>query len=308
MPSPGGGGRGGGGGFGAGGGFRGTNFNRGGGGGFGGGRGPRYGYGFGFFPFFGGGLLGILLLPFLLIFFAAILVLSVVLGAFGAIAEGGVIMHDSERVESFALTQYEEIFEAGDSYESNILLVFLVTEEYDNGEYMAIVGDDVEREVYMMFGGNGAALDNAMYQSINEESYKNQLGRGISDVLDIMAGHIKRGGYATELTAPAPKEAFRNLSGMTIAPATVEKAVAEFSAETGIQIAIVVEDAADVLETSYTPMIVGFIIAGVMIIVAVVLIVKGVKSRKKEKMGGHDPRGPRGGGRNFYNDGGYGRW
>ena len=98
-----------------------------------------------------------------------------------------------------------------------------------------------------------------------------------------------------------------------IAPATVEKAIAEFSAETGIQIAVVVEDAADVLETSYTPMIIGFLIAGVMIVVAVVLIVKGVKASKRNKGGNGPQGGPRsgshyGGGSNFYNDSGYGRW
>jgi len=208
-------------------------------------------------------------------------------------------MHDSERTETFAYAQYEEIF-AEEGYESNILLVFLVTEEYDNGEYFALVGDDVEREVYMMFGGNGAELDAAMQQSINKESYKNQLARGIADVLDIMADEIVRGGYVTEPSAPAPEQgkSFRNLSAMLITPATVEKEIAEFRAETGINIAVVVEDATDVLETSYVPMIMGLIIAGGMLVLAVVLIVKGVKASRKEKRAEQERSRPR----NFYSD------
>jgi hypothetical protein len=218
-------------------------------------------------------------------------------------------MHDTERTEEYAMMQYEQIFEAGEGYESNILLLFLVTEEYDNGEYFALVGDDVEREIYMMFGGNGAELDLAMQFSINKESYKNQLGRGIASVLDMMAGYIVDGGYATEPTVPAPAKSFDNQSAMTIAPATVEKAIAQFREETGINIAVVVEDATDVLETSYAPMIMGFIVAGVLIAVAIVLIVKGVRGNKR----GNGPRGGNysggyRGGSNFYNDSGYGRW
>jgi hypothetical protein len=167
----------------------------------------------------------------------------------------------------------------------------------------------VEREVYLMFGGDGSVLENAMYECINRENYKNQLGRGIADVLDTMAIYINRYGYATTPTVPAPAKSFDNQSAMTIAPATVEKAIAQFPEETGINIAVVVEDATDVLETSYAPMIMGFIVAGVLIAVAIVLIVKGVRGNKR----GNGPRGGNygggyRGGSNFYNDSGYGRW
>jgi membrane protein implicated in regulation of membrane protease activity len=73
----------------------------------------------------------------------------------------------------------------------------------------------------------------------------------------------------------------------TLSAETVEKATAEFAAETGINIAVVVEDATDVLEVSYAPMIWGIVIAAGVTVVAVVLIVKGVKSRKKKD----DPHG-----------------
>ena len=310
MPGPGGGSRGGGGSFGGGGSRGGGSF---GGGGFGGGghrpggfyggprrpRGPRWGWGPGFY---GGGLLSILLFPFILIIFAAILLLTTLLGAFGAIAQGGEMVYNEEWFQDFANAQYEQIF-AEEGYEDNILLVVLTTEENSDGYFIAWVGDHIATDINLMFGSNGTELGRAVSNSINGTNYKYQLDSGIAMVLDTMAGHVERSTAAPfkcKELHPTPEQTFYNYTALPLTPATVTDATADFTERTGINIAIVVEEAEDIFETDYSAMIMGIIMAGAMITVAVVLIVKGVKSNKKSK-GDRDYRGDTRQ-RNFYND------
>lgn len=277
MPGPGGGGRGGGGSFG--GGF--------GGGGFGGGpRGPRFG-GFGFFPFFGGGLLSILFFPFLMILFAGILIVTTLMGAFGAIGEGGQLVYDEMRFQDFANEQYAQIFDA-QGYESNILLVILTSEEYEEGYYLAWVGDDVHNKVNMMFGGEGSELGNAVAQSVNTANYKYQLPKAIDMILDTMAGHIEERGLVAAGGVPHPAAPFHNYTELPVTAQTVTEAIDDFTTRTGINIAVVIEDSEDVFETSYSQMIMGFVIAGLLITISVVLIVKGIRQRKRNGRGGGD--------------------
>ena len=161
MPGPGGGSRGGGGFGGGGGGYRGGGgFGGGHYGGFGGPRGPRrpyyggFGWGFGrpYYGGFGGGCLGILLLPIILIMVAALILSSVIGGAFGAIAQGGVTQYDERQFQNFADQKYQQIYGSTTAYEDNIVLVFLTTEEAQEYYFIAWVGDHIVTDVNHMFG------------------------------------------------------------------------------------------------------------------------------------------------------------
>ena len=128
-------------------------------------------------------------------------------------------------------------------------------------------------------------------------------------VLDQMADKVSAktdAPFKCQEEHPAPAEPFRNYTALPMTASTVNDAIADFTEETGINIAVVVEEAEDIFETDYSSMIWGIIVAGALITVAVVLIVKGVKSRKNG--GNNGPRGNYRDDRNFYNDGGYGRW
>lgn len=246
------------------------------------------------------------MLPFLLIFIAGILVISVIMSAFGAIAEGGQLSYNEEQFQDFANAKYEQIFSA-QGYEDNILLVFLTTEENSEGYFIAWVGDHIATDINMMFGNESTELGRAANASINGQNYKYQLDSGIAMVLDTMAGHIERRGASSALkckeSAGAPISVFENYTTLPLTVSTVSDAALDFADRTGIHIAVVVEEAEDIFEVDYSAMITGFIIAGALIAVAVVLIVKGVQSNKKEK-DRNDTRGSGGGG-NFYSDAGY---
>ena len=325
MPGPGGGSRGGGGSFGGGGSRGGGGFGGGGfhGGGFHGGprgprrpRGPRWGWGWGWGwgpgYYYGGGLLSILMLPFILIFFAAIMLLVTIAGAFSAISAGGQLAYEEEWFQDFANAQYEQIFDRT-GYEDNILLVILTTEENTDGYFIAWVGDHIATEVNLMFGNEQTELGRVVNNSISGTNYKYQLDSGIAMVLDQMGDLVSArtdDPFKCKEEHPTPSNPFRNYTALPLTPATVTDAISDFSAQTGINIAVVVEEAEDIFETDYTSMIMGIIVAGVMITVAIVLIVKGLKSRKRGGGNGPDPNGDSAyhGNRNFYNDGGYGRW
>ena len=266
-----------------------------------------WGWGWGWGPgFFGGGLMGILLLPFILILFAAIFLMVTLVSAFSAISAGGQLAYEEEWFQDFANAQYEQIFDQT-GYEDNILLVVLTTEENSEGYFIAWVGDHIVTDVNLMFGNEQTELGRVVNNSISGTNYKYQLDSGIAMVLDQMADKVSAktdAPFKCKEEHPAPTEPFRNYTALPMTASTVNDAIAAFTEETGINIAVVVEEAEDIFETDYSAMITGIIVAGTLIIVAVVLIVKGVKSRKR---GGNDPRGYRDG-NNFYNDGGYGRW
>ena len=329
MPGPGGGSRGGGGSFGGGGsrgggGFGGGGFHGGGhrGGGFHGGfyggprppRGPRWGWGWGWGwgpGFYGGGLLSVLMLPVILILFAAIMVFSLIAGSFSAIAAGGQLVYEEEWFQDFANSQYEQIFDQT-GYEDNILLVILTTEENTDGYFIAWVGDHVATEVNLMFGNEQTDLGRVVNNSISGTNYKYQLDSGIAMVLEQMADRVAvktDSPFKCKEMHPAPTEPFRNYTALPLTPATVNDAIDYFTEQTGINIAVVVEEAEDIFEVDYSSMIFGIIVAGALIVVAILLIVKAVKGRKNN--GGNDGPGGYNRGRterNFYNDSGYGRW
>ena len=175
MPGPGGSGRGGGfsggsrGGFGGGGGFSGG--SRGGGfhgGGFHGGhhhhphhhhhgfwgfyRPGYYGYGYGYGGGCLGGFIGALVLPVFLLIFAAVMLFGFVGDAFTNVANGGTSDYNEAALQAYADDCYQEHFgDCYETYEDNVLILFLANEESDGYDCIAWVGDNVQYEINDMF-------------------------------------------------------------------------------------------------------------------------------------------------------------
>ena len=161
-----------------------------------------------------------------------------------------------------------------------------------------------------MFGNEQTELGRVVNSSISGTNYKYQLDSGIAMVLDQMADKVSAktdAPFKCTEEHPAPTDPFRNYTTLPMTAATVNDAIADFTEQTGINIAVVVEEAEDIFETDYTSMIIGIVIAGALVVLAIVLIVKAVKSKNKNG-GGQDPYRGQGNQSNFYNNGGYGRW
>lgn len=329
MPGPGGGSRGGGGGRGFGG-FGGGSSGFGGGGrGFGGGGrgfgGPHYHrphYGGWFFGprYYGGGgclggLMGLMLAPIILIMLAVIMIFSIFGSAFNLVTTGGELTYDENVFQDYADSQYAAEFGMTKDYEDNLLIVFAVEDnEYYQYAYIAWCGDHIDTRISNMFGSNGTKLGNAISSSaINSNSYKYSLDSGIASVINTMQGHIAALGINSSFTCKTESVDYdshlTNKTELDLTEETVNAALEEFTAATGIPIVVVVDDIDDIFpKTISASDIFSLIIAVALIVVAIVLIVKAVK---KKNSGGNDGNGGSGGyngynnNNNGYNNNGY---
>ena len=321
MAGPGGGSRGGGGG-------RGSGFGGGGRGGMGGGRGGGfggrpggYGYrgpmfggpmfgGFGYrrrYGYYGGGyyggggclggLLGLLLLPFMLIAMAAVLVFSSLASSFTILSDGGIVPYNEETFQDYANEQY--LAEYGSS-EDGILLVFLTAENNYDFRYIGWVGNHVSTDVNYLFGGEGSELGMEIHSAI-PENYKYSLSSNLTAVTNRMATRASavNSGYICQESQDGMKSHVVNRSALSLDTETVNMALTAFTERTGIPMTIVVDEMEDVFgkEIPFS-VIFTLILAGGVVIVAIVLIVKAVRKRKQgpQNPGGAgnpgDPNGP----------------
>ena len=285
MPGPGAGGGGGRAGGGFGGGF--------GGGGFGGGGGYRGG-GFGFFPmFYGGGCLGgvlsFFMLPLILLLVGALILFGVVGGAFATLISGGNIVYNEAKISDYADMQYAEIYGAYSAYEDNIVLVIATdSEEYWDYAYIAWVGDHLSNQMYYAFDSTGT-LDVAIARSINASYYKYSLDTDLARMVETMTAAVKDipALKCNEVSSGAPSRFVNKTEDIATSSETVEAALAEFTAETGIPFSIVIDEAEDIFGKTFSASdIISIVIAVGLIVFAVIWIVR--KYKDKNGTGGGD--------------------
>ncbi len=298
MAGPGGGSRGGGGGRGFGGGSFGGGGFGGGGRGFGGGgrgfRGPHHHGGWFFGPryhYYGGGclggMLGLFITPVILILFAVGMLLSTFGSALGSLSTGGAITYDENALQDYANEQYWTEFGSEADSEDELLLVFLVEdEEYYEYAYIAWCGDHIDNRINSMFGAEGTKFGNAIANSaINSNSYKYSLDSGIAQVVDTMQGHIDALGLDSSFSCDSKESTYRshliNKTSIDMTEDTVNRALEDFTAATGISVAVVVEDAEDVLPRDFDYL--SVFMALLFLVIAAVMIVRAVKGRDNKK-------------------------
>ena len=297
MPGPGGGGRGGGfsggsrgGGFG--GGFGGGSR----GGGFGGGHRPHHHYhrpffGFGFHrPYYGygggclGGIFSIFLTPIIILSFAVIMLISVFTGSFSNIANGGTAVSNQQEIQDYADAEYQKAFGAYDDYESNILIVFLANEEMDGYDAIAWVGDNINYSINNMFGDDSTKFGRAMLSNVSDY-YEYSLDQNLAAVVRTMKDEINHLGQDSFINSNATAEAQRsqlvNYTDIPLTRETVESALTEFTASTGIPIVLVVDTVEKVYGKGLTGTDIAVIIVCLIFIgVAVFLIIRNFKQRR----------------------------
>lgn len=296
MPGPGGGSSGGGfrGGSGGGsGGFRGGSSGGMGGGGFrpgGFNPGPQHhrSYrpyrGFGFYrPM---GCSSVLFIPVFLILFIGMMLIWLFGGGTyegDAITSGsGTYIYDEEKFQAFADQEYQKAFGDSDCYEGNILLAVLTNDEADDYFAIAWVGDEIDPEIRNMFGGY-TELGDAMNQYVNGTYYAYSLDSDLAAVVQSMTSQVAAVSDGTVLSHS--NAYFRNYSDLDLSQDTVNAALTEFKAQTGIPMVIVVESLEEVFsrKSSFGSIFSGgalpFILIAV-VVVAAVLVKK--KSNKRE--------------------------
>lgn len=217
------------------------------------------------------------------------MIFSTVGSAFANVSSGGVSTYDEIRLQDYADQQYAAEFGSTEDYEDNLLIVFLVEdEEYYDFAYIAWVGDHIDPKINNMFGDESTKFGRAIQLSaINSDTYKYSLDSGIAAVMTTMQGHIEALGIPSNYTCDHEDSAYKshltNKTSLDLTETTVNKALEEFTAKTGIPVVVVVDDIEEVFpKTVGTEDIFLVVISIVMIVVAIVLIVKAIKNRKKK--------------------------
>lgn len=300
MPGPGGGRSGGG--FG-GGGSRGGGFGGGGfggghrGGGFGGHHHHHYGWGFGPRFYFGpryyggggclGGLLGVLIAPFVLILFAVLIFMSTMGSAVTAFREGGVVEYDERTFQNYADECYAAEFGSSSAYEDNLLIAFLVDEKCEEFYCIAWVGDHIATDINLQFGGADSPFGRAMYSSINATYYAYSLDSNLATAMDQMKTRVTALGLPSSYTCTENHgqvtSHLTNRSELSLTESTVNDALVRFTEATDIPVVIVVDEMEDVFgRTMPGEYVVTLLIGVALLALGIYLIVRAVKSNKKK--------------------------
>lgn len=276
MPTSGGGGHGGfsGGGFGGGGGFRGGGYRR----------GPRMGGFWLFGPrlYYGSGCLSWFFGPIIMLGVALILIVAILFSMVASIGQKKVAYSES-RAEEYALKQYETEFGNERGYEDKILLAFFTYEDHIEYRYIAKIGDDLTNSVYrMMRGTSGSMLSQAINANVNSTGYETTLSRNLSGVVETLATRMEGSNVFTcGETHVDGASHLRNDSALQIKEEMVNSALADFTARTGIEMVIVVDEAVDVFGyQSALPGIVALVVLLGVAGVAIWFIVRNAKARK----------------------------
>lgn len=243
--------------------------------------------------------MGMLLLPIILILIVVVLLFSTISSAFINVTSGGQIIYDEEKMQDYAMAQYDVEFGSSDAYEDNILLVFATEDKnYSDFAFIALVGNHIETDVNEMFGGNSSDLGRALASTV-PENYKYSLSQNFMATIERMQERVEKlqlesnfKDICHDTHADVTSHITNKTETITIDTASVNATLAEFTEATGISVVIVVDEAEDVLGKSLSVGdIITVILCIVMLVFAIVLIVKAVKKKKDGGNGGDDNNG-----------------
>ncbi len=280
MPTSGGGGHGG---FGGGGSFHSSS-----GGGYYGGRGPHFSAFWFFAPhyYYRGGI-GVLFAPVacLVIIFALIAVLL-----FAMTGVRNSVAYSEESAEEYALKQYETVFANEAGYEDKVLLVFFTYENHVDYDYIAMVGDDLTNSVYnSLRGDDDSGLSRIMKRDISKIDYQTTLGRNLSSVVDDLNATIVSYGNPFRASCKdtvhvSGNSYLINQTELAIDQDMVDSSLVAFTEATGVEMVLLVEDAAEVFGYQSLVPIVIIILFLLFIAGAVIYaMVRGMKARKNHQ-------------------------
>ena len=219
---------------------------------------PYYGYGYGGGCL--GGALGIILLPIILIIIAISLIGTIfgsVGNSFNNIKNGGSIIIDYDVMEDYACEQYDIEFADAVYSGDNILILFLVDEECEGFQTIAIVGSNVDTKIDKMFGNETTEFGVAMLGNIKESGYRNSLSKNLAAVVEEMKEKIVdlslTQSFVDDKGSPGDYNSHVvNQSNLTVSEETINRALVDFTEETDIPITVVIADYEDVFEKSYS--------------------------------------------------------
>lgn len=181
----------------------------------------------------------------------------------------GDIIYNETVFQTYAGGEYNNAFRGTEDYENNILLVYTVYEGYDGFECIAWVGNNVPTSIDEMMTGSAISSGISDY-------YEFQLSKGIAMSVDKLTDRAP----ASSASVDTRFSKLTNYSSLEMNKETVNKALVAFAEKTGINIAVVVVDGADVFGVSESGDA-GFAIFGIVFIAIIAIIIIGSVNKSK---------------------------
>ena len=191
--------------------------------------------------------------------------------------------YDEEVMQDYANAQYAAEFPAGDTYEDNILIVFLANEDMERYYCISLVGNNLNESVNDLFGARFESVVASRFGGL----YKYSLPADLAYVIETMGANVEELGlessFKYETDGARATSHLTNHSEMQIDDILINKKLAEFTEKTGIPAVIVVADETDVFVPSDFSWV-GIVLVVALVGVAIFLIVRTVKKNKEEEM------------------------
>ena len=272
-------------------------------------------YGPMFFPFFGpryywgGGFLGIFFAPFILLMIVAMTFMSMFATTAVILSNGVQVQYNESDFQDYANAQYYREFGNSTAQEDNILLIFLTNEEADGYYTIAWIGDNVTTRINEMFGNEYTEYGRAVQSSV-AQNYKYSLSSNLASVADKMTDEVTRLGLRSSFRTAEDHSRMTeshvtNYTSLALNEDIIENSLKGFTEATDIPVVIVVDSVDAVFERGFdTSDIIVLVFMAGLVILAIFLIVKGLRARKNGPQGGN-PGGNPNGSQNGGQSGGY---
>ena len=240
--------------------------------------------------FYYGGCLGWFLGPIIALIVLMVIMIAIVISLIGSIGQKTVAYSESA-FETYLYGVYDEEFSGKDGYEDKIVLAVLTYDDHVEYRYMAMIGDHLPNKVYSAMRINGnTALVRAMKNNLEDSSgYENKLARDLEGVVNDLTSYLGEVTFTCSETHISGTSHLRNDSTLSISEELVNAALAQFTATTGVEMVIVVDEAAEVF--GYQSPIGGIIALIVLLSISgfvIYLIVRNAKAKKRGNNGNNN--------------------
>lgn len=202
--------------------------------------------------------LGILFAPLLLV----LLILSLIVMVIGMIGSSssninkvGRFFYSERLLKNYAETQYTNHFIKANNYENNILIAFLIDDEYSTYYTTAHVGSNVKPEICQLFGNDMTPFGREIAGNLSSY-YENSLGSNLSSIVEGMTDSVVNLSLGSSFISEEGGETehfskiYNESNIININEEIVNNALKQFSQETDISLVIVVDDINEVFDNS----------------------------------------------------------
>ena len=234
------------------------------------------------------GVMGMVMLPVILLILVLTIAFAYIGSTISALSSGDRIEYDEREFQDYANRRYMEEFGSSTAYEDNLLIVFLVDENYEEFNCIAFIGDNVDGRINNMFGDETTEFGRAVISSVNRETYEYSISSNLASAVDIMTGEVKKLGLNSSFRAASDQTRMiephvTNHSELFVSEQTINASLSKFTAETDIPVVIVIDTMENVFGKSFTfadAVVIVFLIGAAVLLVVWIAKASTAKSNK----------------------------